>query len=375
MGSFNATLTYWSLLPAFEQHTVPVSTEFPMHSGSPQVHALGPVHCTSWLKSQEFRGHALWGCQHPWREDMENLAFSQPKFLPTALLNNLERILTPLKLAASAQQSFLKSHIPPQLEVKNVLFFFLRQNKYSLELLFYPRIQDRRKCSGWFFYPAVEQTELLSAVLLLSGSWLNNWEQDSKALSFGWVQSSVRTRCGVRQLCIPTTAGSCNPPSFPQLLPKETETGRGSENRKAKSRSTARSHKHVQSCFLSTPRSKEREITTLRWTRNSYALVFCDQQDHQSDSLQDDMVALGTKLKNVGIYPRICSHVNLLTPIILKVMKALLVFTFADKWLPGIMLSLCFLFILYKLKDFLNLSEIVYLESNNFIINFLHKNL
>lgn len=48
---FNAALIYWSLLPEFEQHTVPVSTEYMMHSVSTQVCALGPPYCASWIGS------------------------------------------------------------------------------------------------------------------------------------------------------------------------------------------------------------------------------------------------------------------------------------------------------------------------------------
>lgn len=47
----NAALIYWSLLPAFEQHTVPVSTEYMRHSIPTQVRALGPPHCASWVGS------------------------------------------------------------------------------------------------------------------------------------------------------------------------------------------------------------------------------------------------------------------------------------------------------------------------------------
>lgn len=165
----NAALIYWSLLPAFEQHTVPASTEYMMHSLSTQVRALGPPHCASRVGSYRNSVDTLHEADSI-TEERKMFALSQPQFLPTALLNNLEHILTPLKLAARAQQSFLKSHIPPQLEVKNVLFFFIRQSKYSLELLFCHRIQDRTKCSGGFFYSTVKHTKLVSTVLLLSVS-------------------------------------------------------------------------------------------------------------------------------------------------------------------------------------------------------------
>lgn len=189
----NAALIYRSLLPAFEQHTVPASTEYMMRSVYTQVRALGPPHCASWVGSYRNSVDTPHEADSI-TEERKMLALFQPQFLPTALLNNLEHILTPLKLAARAQQSFLKSHIPPQLEVKNVLFFFIRQSKYSLELLFCHRIQDRRKCSGGFFYSTVKHTKLVSTVLLLSVSWINNWEWDSKPLSSGWVQTvSVQT--------------------------------------------------------------------------------------------------------------------------------------------------------------------------------------
>lgn len=162
----NAALIYWSSLPAFEQHTAPASTEYTMHSVSTQVRALGPPHRASWVGSYRNSVDTPHEADSI-TEERKMLALSQPQFLPTALLNN---ILTPLKLAARAQQSFLKNHIPPQLEVKNVLFFFIRQSKYSLELLFCHRIQDRTKCSGGFFYSTVKHTKLVSTVLLLSVS-------------------------------------------------------------------------------------------------------------------------------------------------------------------------------------------------------------
>lgn len=48
----------------------------------------------------------------------------------------------------------------------------------------------------------------------------------------GMSPDSVSTDCGVRQLSIPTIPRSCNPLNFSQLLSKETEIGKGSENKK-----------------------------------------------------------------------------------------------------------------------------------------------
>lgn len=50
----------------------------------------------------------------------------------------MEHTLPPLESAESAQQSSLKSRIP-SLEVKNAFFLLFRQNKYSLESMFYQR--------------------------------------------------------------------------------------------------------------------------------------------------------------------------------------------------------------------------------------------
>ena len=51
--------------------------------------------------------HEVEGITEDWT--YKHFSFSHPQFLPTALLNNLERILATLKPAESAQKS-LKSH-------------------------------------------------------------------------------------------------------------------------------------------------------------------------------------------------------------------------------------------------------------------------
>lgn len=97
-----------------------------------------------------------------------------------------------------------------------------------------------------------------------------------------------------------------------------------------------------------------------------HSLVFCDQQDHPSDTLQNDMVVLSIKQKKEGRHPQIFSRINLFTPIILKFMKTLPVFIFSDKLFPG-MTSLCLVFVLCTFRLLDHLGIVVYLESNNFI--------
>lgn len=122
----------WSLqqLPTSEQHTGQVSTAFIVHPISARCRLLHPLHkllgLLGWKSlAQELGRHAKGGWQHLWREDIEQGFLLPPQ---TSSSSSAEGPGTPSTQACwDSTWSFVKSRIPPQMEVKHTLFLFLRQ--------------------------------------------------------------------------------------------------------------------------------------------------------------------------------------------------------------------------------------------------------
>lgn len=194
--------------------------------------------------------------------------------------------------------------------------------------------------------------------MLLSSRLLSGW---------GGIRGEART-LGSGRLGTPSFPSSLH---FLELFSTSCKRKSHQEREWTESRLDPGKPSHIASILravfcLDPPTSKVWRITTLHGPI-IHSLVFCDQQDYPSDTLQSDRVALSIKGKKVGIYPQIFSRINLFTPIILKFMKTLPVFTFSDKWFPGIMIPFCLAFMLHTVRLLIHLGIVLYLQSNNFL--------
>lgn len=208
-----------------------------MHSVS---RLLGPLHSLPALlgwksPAQELGGHATWGWWHHWRGAWKNVAFSHPKFLPAAPLNNLEHILTPLKPAETAHNLFWIQLGVPILSQKT------RPGKMQW-LSFHPAtLLNRPNLQGSV------------ASIMFPDS---RTEKQKAAPIPGWGKIGCQYWLWAGRLWAPIIsyppASGLSSTSFKSERDWERES-----TQKSWIQVTACSrHKHIQSCFLSIPRNR-----------------------------------------------------------------------------------------------------------------------